>query len=491
MTKRPSIAHFSPFPPLRNGIADYAAEVATNLARSYESFAFTEDPFAIVPEGVQLRDLAQAYRFINDQICCLYQIGNNWDHTAILRTALAYPGITVLHDLKLLYLHEALDQTDQEFFHRLCRSNRFLAPVRATDFVVRKQKLAMDYLFFDLTAEIVERSKAVVVHSQFAKAMLKRHLGRSASNVHVIPHFAFAPPKISRREARHRLALPSDYFVVVTCGFATKAKRYDWLIEALDQIAMARRNIIWVQAGPLRKDEYDLEGLIAQYPRVREITRLTGFISAEDLDAYLVAADAVVNLRYPSVGESSGILSRALSAGACTIVSDTAGYREYPADAVIRAPTGAKAAQHLAAILRGLMDDIDIARSYGRNARSFAEDALSIDKYAGALDRIIQQYSGRQLQPSRGLKSTGKAVLEISCDEASSGALNFDRPPGSEIHLRIGPIRDSATNFDLVGQLVPSYIAVLSAKFVAAPSRHKKGEGAQDTFLEVDGYVLA
>jgi len=45
------------------------------------------------------------------------------------------------------------------------------------------------------------------------------------------------------------------------------------------------------------------------------------FVPIEDFNGYLGACDIVLNLRYPTVGESSGTLLRALGMGKAVVVS--------------------------------------------------------------------------------------------------------------------------------------------------------------------------
>ena len=45
------------------------------------------------------------------------------------------------------------------------------------------------------------------------------------------------------------------------------------------------------------------------------VTTVTGYLGEADLDGYILASDILVNLRFPSVGESSGTLARAFAAG--------------------------------------------------------------------------------------------------------------------------------------------------------------------------------
>src|SRR5206468_9167574 len=66
----------------------------------------------------------------------------------------------------------------------------------------------------------------------------------------------------------------------------------------------------------------------------------TGYVPDEDFASYYPAADRLVNLRYPSAGETSGTLIRALDAGKPVAVSDYAQFAEFPDDCVMKIPFG-------------------------------------------------------------------------------------------------------------------------------------------------------
>ena len=55
--------------------------------------------------------------------------------------------------------------------------------------------------------------------------------------------------------------------------------------------------------------------------------RVLGFTPIEDFSGYMAACDIVLNLRYPTVGESSGSLLRALGLGKAVMVSDVGSFR--------------------------------------------------------------------------------------------------------------------------------------------------------------------
>ena len=130
----------------------------------------------------------------------------------------------------------------------------------------------------------------------------------------------------------------------------------------------------WIHAGEERPTEFHLQQAIDKRPRLREATTITGYVAEADLDAYIAAADLVINLRFPSVGESSGTLARALSAGRCCIVNDTATYAEIPRDAVVHIPIlGTVPA--LVRAMEALLGDGDLRAMFGERARSYACDA--------------------------------------------------------------------------------------------------------------------
>ena len=71
------------------------------------------------------------------------------------------------------------------------------------------------------------------------------------------------------------------------------------------------------------------------------------FTPIEDFNGYISACDMVLNLRYPTVGESSGTLLRALGMGKAVVVSDVGSFREYPDEICLKAPVDASEEDHL------------------------------------------------------------------------------------------------------------------------------------------------
>jgi hypothetical protein len=64
--------------------------------------------------------------------------------------------------------------------------------------------------------------------------------------------------------------------------------------------------------------------------------RVMGFTPIGDFTGYMAACDIVLNLRYPTVGESSGSLLRALGLGKAVLVSGIGAFREFPDDVCLK-----------------------------------------------------------------------------------------------------------------------------------------------------------
>ena len=61
-----------------------------------------------------------------------------------------------------------------------------------------------------------------------------------------------------------------------------------------------------------------------------------GYVDLTQFYLYLKALDAMINLRYPSAGESSGTFARALAEGRAVIVNNYGSFAEVPGDVALK-----------------------------------------------------------------------------------------------------------------------------------------------------------
>lgn len=405
------LSSFTPLPPARNGIADYAYILLGELANLRPCVVYCDDVLASAPAGVEVRDEAQAFRYLDRDTPVLHQLGNNGGHVFVLEALRRHRGLVSLHDLSLLYLYELSTPRLEPLLAGMQSQDWALGTVFGRQWKDHRLKTAANYVLFDMVGEVLALADGVIVHSQFGLNKLRAIYGAKAmSRTTVIPHFAPRLKVTSSLEARKQLGLSADELIVLTSGFATRAKRFDWLIEALDTLLGRGIALRWIHAGEERPTEFHLQQAIDRRPRLRDATTITGYVTEDDLDAYIAAADLVVNLRFPSVGESSGTLARALSAGRCCIVNDTAAYAEIPREAVVHIPI-LDTVPALVRALEALLGDRDLRAMFGERARAYALSVLALDGVAKQYSDFVDSIHASRSRPAdrRSRPSIGKA----------------------------------------------------------------------------------
>lgn len=462
---------FTPLPPARNGIADYSAMLLAEVARLMPCRVYCEEPLAEAPDGVEVGDPLQAFRRISPRSRVLHQIGNNPGHVFVLDALRRFGGVSTLHDLSLLYVHEISARRMIDVFGRMQNPAPRLGETFARHWKRYGIKTAANYVLFDMVGDVLSRSDRVIVHSDYARRKIAACYGESAAGrIDVVPHFAKALT-MTRAQARARLGIGEDEILLLTSGFATRAKRFDWLIAALDRLRQQGRNFRFIHAGQERASEYSLTGALNARPSLAACSSVTGYLSEGDLDSYIAASDIVINLRFPSVGESSGTLARAFSAGRCCLVNDTAAYAEIPRDVVVHIPVF-DTVDALVRALDHLLRDSDLRGSFGERAQRYARRHLSIESIARQYVAILEAAADEQAQADR----MPAEALTLSFDVAD------DLPDLSDV------LRPETRKFDmtfwfdsadhlaeatmrrpgLVQAMVGSHVDIESVRFVAS-----------------------
>lgn len=467
---RPALLAFTPLPPERNGIADYAALLLGALAPDYAVVAATEAAAPAPPHTIRV-DLAEAdRRLAAAPHRVLHQVGNNPGHGFVLRALRRHPGIVTLHDPGLGWLYETAGESLAARIAAMAA-----APAGLGEAYARHRRAgfasAADPLLFDHAGEVLARAQAVVVHSRFAQARLRALHGARAAHVAVVPHLLPPLAPIPRAAARARLGLPADAAIVLTAGFGSAAKRLDWMLAAV----AATPGLLWVHAGEARPGEYDLAARIAarvaEQPELAGRARVTGWLDEAALTAHLAAADALVNLRFPSLGESSGTLARAFALGVCAIVSDTGAYAELPAAAVLHVPL-ATTVPALTAALGGIVADRALAQAVGTAGQRWARRAMALPAVATAYRAVIEAAWDRPPRPAAA--TPGRVVLPFD-PTLTGGAV------ATALRGIVGPCRL---------QLVAPSVDALAERTLAAPLLDRLPPWAELLAVRVRGASL-
>ncbi|HEY8132255.1 MAG TPA: glycosyltransferase family 4 protein, partial [Thermoanaerobaculia bacterium] len=169
--------------------------------------------------------------------------------------------------------------------------------------------------------EVANRSLAVIVHNHYAADRL-RSLG-VRTPIHVVPH----------PYQHHALAPGGRRSAIGFFGFLTSAKRAEVVLKAFREARARNRDVRLLVVGEpapnIDTSAFAADGIV-----------FTGYVSDEEFANHFAEVDRLVNLRYPSAGETSGTLIRAFDAGKPVAVSDYAQFAELPDDCVTKIPLG-------------------------------------------------------------------------------------------------------------------------------------------------------
>ena len=111
----------------------------------------------------------------------------------------------------------------------------------------------------------------------------------------------------------------------------------------------------------------------------------------ERLWSLMAACDVLVNLRYPTMGETSGSAIRALSLGKPLIVSDVGWFAELPDDVALKVPVDELEVEVLRAALEVATDH---GAALGQAGRAYVEREHALPKVADAYVEALEVAAG-------------------------------------------------------------------------------------------------
>src|SRR6185437_575992 len=119
-------------------------------------------------------------------------------------------------------------------------------------------------------------------------------------------------------------------------GYLNMNKRIPELLEAFAAFRRDRPGARLLLVGAAG-ERFDVQRRLERLGLTEGVTRLD-YVPEEGLWSLMAACDVLVNLRYPTMGETSGSVIRALSLGKALVVSDVGWFAELPDDAVLKVP---------------------------------------------------------------------------------------------------------------------------------------------------------
>lgn len=418
------IAYFSPLPPKHTGIATYSQYLIPALVRHaaldlfdtavYEPVSFHHPNTSILDYVARPAHLLH----LDEYDVCLYHLGNNpWHHMDIYRVFLLHPGIVVLHDAVLYYLIAFLGMGGLVKEFCLNYGQERLAEC----WNIQKDSPDGNIIRYPyperypLLKRTLDRAKAVIVHSKTTKQQLLD--AGCQKPIYVIPMIT-APEYVDYRchndiaGTRSELGIMPDEQLISSFGFIGRTKRMQAVSEALAHIK-ERHPFKWLIVG----EGEDLASVINAYQLQDQVIQ-TGFVNDQDrFNRYLAASDIVINLRYPSMGETSLTLIHAMSYGKACIVTDHAWFSELSNECVLKIGYGKTEAGELKQALTKLLVDDNLRQTIGSCARQFVKDHCLPNQVA---DRYVDALLSVADLPDKRIRAENKLDSECSLLQPAS-----------------------------------------------------------------------
>jgi glycosyltransferase involved in cell wall biosynthesis len=385
------VAYYSPLPPSRSGIADYSA--------------------LLLPELEQRIDVAVARpgRFRRDPPAdiALYHIGNDAEaHGWIVEALRRRPGAVVLHDFVLHHLVVGLTFSRGDAAGYLAAMEREGGLVgRLLAYAVLDNKLPPlwetrpeDY---PLAGEILRDATGLIVHSHYVEERA-RATGYQGPIVR-IPHPAWPVPEIAPAQI--------DGDPLFGCfGHLNETKRINELVAAFARVRErhpgARLLLVGSQAARLARLE------------LPEGVEHRDYVPEGELWSLMVACDAIVGLRSPTMGETSGSAIRALSLGKPLVISDVGWFSELADEAVIKVPVDEREEDTLAAALEALTDG-NVRSTMGAAAAQLVEREHRLDRVAEAYAAALEELAGGPAVGEAVLREVAQAAAEVGISDTA------------------------------------------------------------------------
>lgn len=401
------VAWFSPMPPEQTGIADYSALLLPALNERLD--------VTVVRRG--------ARKPPRGTDVAVYHVGNNPDaHGWIVDALRREPGVVVLHDFVVHHLvagmtvgrrdgHGYLDVMEREHgvVGRLLGHgvlDKRIPPLwesRPAD--------------FPLATFVLEHAIAVVVHSRYVYDQI-RATGYDRP-VSIVPHPAWTPPQAAPERVRGN--------VVIGCfGVVNASKRIPELLRATAEVRRGRPDVTLLLVGSTSPG-FDLDRRLQRLGLDGNGLVREGWVDESRLWALMAGSDVLVNLRHPTMGETSGSVIRGLSLGKPLVVSDVGWFAELPGDVALKVPPDSDEVATLTAALELLATRSDVREAMGVAALDLTRREHDVERVAELYASALERATGGDAVDDEVLREVSEAAADVGISADSAEAREIAR----------------------------------------------------------------
>jgi glycosyltransferase involved in cell wall biosynthesis len=386
------VAYYSPLPPSRSGIADYSRLLLPALRERVDVV------------------VAERGRRAPDADVALYHLGNEPEaHDWIVDALRKRPGVVVMHEYVLHHLVAGVTIGRGDGRGYLDAMERELGVAgRLLGLGVLDNLLPLLWETqperFPLAGVFLDQATGLIVHSHYVadRARAAGYAGR----IWRIPHPVWPLGDISPAADVHGDPLIGCF------GFLNMNKRIPQLLQAFAAFRQERPGARLLLVGSAG-ERFDVGRRLERLGLTDGVERVD-YVPEDRLWSLMAACDVLVNLRYPTMGETSGSVIRALTLGKPLLVSDVGWFSELPDDAVLKIPVDELEASTLAAALGFAAEH---GPTLGANAREYVRREHDLARAADQYALALEVAAGGDAVADEVLWRIAEAAAEVGIDE--------------------------------------------------------------------------
>ena len=370
---KPRLAFVSPLPADRTGVANYASELLRELGCYYTidcviNGTTVDDPWIVA--NFSLRDVDYFLSNSDQYDYVVYQFGNSEFHAHMFDLLAVVPGVVVLHDFFLSGVLDWLGNVGRRPKKHFLQQLYLTHGLPALAYLEREGRHAAADRYA-ANQVVFTNAHGVIVHSQWSIDHAREIYGESIADKMIrVPHLRALSPLESKLDARRKLGIDADAFVISTFGFVAETKFGDSLAQAWAQSAAgqaAGSALVFVGDHPPGTWGEQFEELVEKLSGDCAIS-VTGYTDRRQYELYLAATDVAVQLRRQTRGETSGAVLDCMGAGLPLIVNAHGPAAEIDPEIVLKLPE-AFTVEELAQAIDRLFVDLDYRNSLAVAAR--------------------------------------------------------------------------------------------------------------------------
>jgi glycosyltransferase involved in cell wall biosynthesis len=384
----PRIAFVSPLPPQKTGISNYSAELLPYLAKYFDINLFIDPDVkvsnAYLRKNFPIYDWNKLLEMRDRYETVVYHYGNSPFHSHMFDLERQFHGVVVLHDFFLSNLAEHFGNQHGSLQNEVDNSHGLKGLI---DLQTKKNGMLKDW---PINWKVLRNANEIIVHSNFQNQLLNLYYGRGwRPSLTVIPHLRKIVPEVTKEQqlqARKELGISPDDFIFCSFGMLTPHKLNEPLIQIYASLIKELGNdtkLFFVGESSSQQEKALIEQL-----QLSDQVYITGYVNDETYKKYLISANAAIQLRKNSRGETSGAVLDCMNYGLSTIVNAHGTLEDLDKDCVVKISDPIQL-EELGAMMVQLRRDEGLRLEKGRCARKSIADEHDPEKVAEAYAEVI------------------------------------------------------------------------------------------------------